>query len=278
MKAEQIMQSDLLDIIFENKNKDYGAYALRKNYNRRLYKAMGITAAGVSAFILLVSFTDKKEQEKVNFIVRNEVILENIPQKKTEKVKPKDEKKLAKSIKKQVKQVAQSNPEITDKKVDDKDKVKKDEDLIGKIIGPIDIPDGTDDGTFIKPIDTRNFDTVASKGIIVKPVDKDIIFNAVEEMPQFPGGSEALKKFMLKHLRQPDDLEEGDKIVVRAHFVVNAEGEIVNVKISQNGRNDLDKEVLRVVNKMPKWKPGIQNGNKVSVYYSLPVTFISSAY
>lgn len=277
MKAEQIMQSDLLDIIFENKNKDYGAYALRKNYNSRLYKAMGIMAAGVSAFILLVSFTDKKEQEKP--LLKTTVIeLEKIYQKEIEKEKPKEEKKSEKAVKKLIKQESKTAPDITDKRVEDKDKVKKDDDLIGKIIGPIDVPDGTDDGTFVRPIDTRNLDTVASKGIIEKPAEKETILTYVQEMPQFPGGSEALKKFMLKHLRQPDDLEEGEKIVVRAQFVVNAEGEIVNVKISQNGRNDLDKEVLRVVNKMPKWKPGIQNGNKVSVYYSLPVTFISSAY
>jgi protein TonB len=81
---------------------------------------------------------------------------------------------------------------------------------------------------------------------------------------------------MLKNLRQPDDLQPGEKIIVKAFFVVTKEGKIDQVKIISAGRNDLDKEVERVINKMPLWKPGKQNGSAVAVYFNLPVTFVNT--
>ena len=80
---------------------------------------------------------------------------------------------------------------------------------------------------------------------------------------------------MLRHLKQPDNLQSGEKIIVSASFIVNKNGKIEQVKITNGGRNDLDKEVERVINKMPLWKPGMQNGNAVAVYFKLPVTFMS---
>jgi len=95
-------------------------------------------------------------------------------------------------------------------------------------------------------------------------------------MPEFPGGLEALKKFLLKNIRQPDDLQPGERIVVLASFIVARNGGIEQMKIINSGRADLDKEVLRVIGKMPSWKPGVQNGHEVSVYFNLPVTFIGA--
>ena len=64
--------------------------------------------------------------------------------------------------------------------------------------------------------------------------------------------------------------------MVRTSFIVNKIGQIEAVKIIGSGRPDLDKEVMRVINKMPIWKPGIQNGSPVSVYFNLPVTFLGA--
>jgi protein TonB len=94
-------------------------------------------------------------------------------------------------------------------------------------------------------------------------------------MPQFPGGMEAFLKFMQRNLKQPEDFDEGQKMVVLASFVVDAGGNIVNIAIDQKARPDLDAEVLRVIKKMPVWEPGMQNGRKVPVFYKLPVTFIA---
>ena len=118
-----------------------------------------------------------------------------------------------------------------------------------------------------------NSQTVA---ITSPPVADEGPLHTAEFMPEFPGGIDALRKFLLKHIRQPDDLQAGEKIIVLASFVVGKDGSIQDVKIVGSGRTDLDREVLRVIGKMPVWKPGKQNGYAVSVYFNLPVTFIGA--
>jgi protein TonB len=118
-----------------------------------------------------------------------------------------------------------------------------------------------------------------SKGSIAMPAAvakaEDVPVSFAEVMPEYPGGIDALRRYILKNLIQPDDLQEGDKIVVMASFIVDKTGRIESVKIIGSGRSDLDKEVLKVIKKMPLWKPGMQNGKPVSVYFKLPVTFLS---
>lgn len=80
---------------------------------------------------------------------------------------------------------------------------------------------------------------------------------------------------MGRNLRQPDDIDEGQKIVVIARFVVDQYGNISNIGLEQKGREDLDRQVITVIGKMPKWKPGRQNGRPVAVYFKVPVTFLS---
>lgn len=275
MKAEQILQSNLLDIIFENKNKDYGAYALRKNYNNRLYKAIGIMAMAVLLFVGLTSM-NKKEPE-MNVFVSPDIKLETITVEKPKEIKKEiKEVKPEKSTVKTEKQVSYNEPIIVEDKVKLEDKIKTTEELVNVPIGAIDVP-GDDIGGRPKITSGDKLDTVTYVAPKVAEVIEDKSpMNFAEHMPEYPGGLEALRKFMLKNLRQPDDLQAGEKIVVQAKFVVNADGDIIGVEISQNGRNDLDKEVLRVINKMPKWKAGIQNGRNVAVYYKLPVTFVGA--
>ena len=87
---------------------------------------------------------------------------------------------------------------------------------------------------------------------------------------------EALKRFMLNNLHQPDDISEGEKLALLAQFVVDKNGNISDVQILQNAREDLDAEVMRVINRMPKWKAGSQNGNPVAVYYKMPISFVNN--
>jgi protein TonB len=94
-----------------------------------------------------------------------------------------------------------------------------------------------------------------------------------EENPEFPGGMEAWTKYLQRMLRVPDDLEPGDRKTVKVRFVVSKEGEITDVIITQSAGVMFDKEVLRVIAKMPKWKPGKQRGKPVSSYFTQPVTF-----
>lgn len=99
-------------------------------------------------------------------------------------------------------------------------------------------------------------------------------FNVVEQMPQFPGGDIELMKFLSENVKYPEAAEKaGTQGRVIVQFIVEADGSITNVKVVKKVSDELDAEALRVVNAMPKWKPGLQKGQPVRVKYTLPVTF-----
>ncbi|HCT22549.1 MAG TPA: hypothetical protein DIW54_04125, partial [Chitinophagaceae bacterium] len=106
--------------------------------------------------------------------------------------------------------------------------------------------------------------------------DIPMILEKAEQMPEFPGGKEAMIRFLMRNLPQPDDIAEGEKLAVLARFVVDIDGHIINIEIENSGRKDLDQAVIRAIGKMPRWKPGMQNGRSVPVYFRLPVTFVSN--
>ncbi len=100
------------------------------------------------------------------------------------------------------------------------------------------------------------------------------IFQVVEHMPEFPGGMAALMKFLGKNIKYPTIAQEnGTQGRVIVQFVVNKDGSIVDPVVVRSVDPYLDKEALRVIKSMPKWKPGQQLGKKVRVKYTVPVTF-----
>jgi len=106
-------------------------------------------------------------------------------------------------------------------------------------------------------------------------IDEDEIFTVVEQMPQFGGGDADLMNYLAKNIKYPAMAKEsGISGIVYVTFVVNSKGEIVDVKILRGIGGGCDKEAVRVVKKMPKWKPGKQRGKPVSVQYNLPVRFV----
>ncbi|MFT4153758.1 energy transducer TonB [Parafilimonas sp.] len=266
MLPEKIMQGDLLDILFENRNKTYGAYALRKSYKKTILYATGITFLMATVFSFLQFMHHKNNvmpAGPVVFIPNQELIKVDVP-KNPEPVKTKPaEKKFNRKI--------FSAPVIADDNV--KTEMPTLEDLDRSIIGTQNIIGADDDGSIKPPVETGA--GKGTYGVKPEPVKDDKPLITAQVMPEYPGGMEALKKFMLKNVRQPDDLQAGEKIIVRVSFVVNKNGQIEEVKILNSGREDLDKEVIRVINKMPLWEPGRQNGTAVAVYFNLPVTFMS---
>ena len=100
------------------------------------------------------------------------------------------------------------------------------------------------------------------------------IFEVVEHMPEFPGGQAALMKYLGDNIKYPTIAQEnGTQGRVTVQFVVNADGSIVDARIIRGVDPYLDKEALRVINSMPKWKPGMQRGKAVRVKYTVPVMF-----
>lgn len=106
-------------------------------------------------------------------------------------------------------------------------------------------------------------------------VEEQEIFEVVEQMPEFPnGGMAGLMQFLSKNIKYPTIAQEnGTRGRVTVQFVVNADGSIVDAKVIRGVDPYLDKEALRVINSMPKWKPGMQRGKAVRVKYTVPVMF-----
>ena len=101
------------------------------------------------------------------------------------------------------------------------------------------------------------------------PMDGD----AVDVLPSYPGGMDALRKFLQKHLQTPDELEGGQSVSVRVKFVVDYTGKLKSFVTVQDGGDAYNNEVVRVLRKMPDWVPGKTKGENVSVYYVIPVRF-----
>ena len=271
MKPEMILKSDLLDIIFENKNKQYGAYILRKEYFKRLKYSL-VTTFVFAATIGYLFFSSKTVAIKKGIadLIKDyhftTVEIETV--KKKEVVVQKKQIQAAQSVK----EIPYNGYQIV------KDDVVKNivptiKDIENAVIGNK-YMDGKE--TTIQEVQLTNTTKFANSinTIVAEDLTKPLEY--AEVMPQFPGGMEAFKKFMLKNLRHPNDIEAGINILVRAKFVIDKEGNIINIEIIESGGKELDKEVERVVAKMPQWLPGKQNGSAVAVFFKLPVTFLGS--
>lgn len=113
----------------------------------------------------------------------------------------------------------------------------------------------------------------APPDVPVEDPDAGKIFTIVEEMPTFPGGEAGLVKYLQDHIKYPAMAREnGIEGIVYVTFVVDKDGKVKDAKLLR-GKNGLDDEALRVINAMPDWKPGRQNGRNVAVQYNLPVNF-----
>ena len=109
----------------------------------------------------------------------------------------------------------------------------------------------------------------------VEEEEEEVIFMVVESMPEFPGGQQALFKYLAENVKYPVIAQEnGIQGRVICQFVVNKDGSIVDVvAVRSSGEPSLDKEAIRVIKSMPKWKPGKQRGKPVRVKYTVPVNF-----
>jgi periplasmic protein TonB len=267
MKPEAILQSDMLDILFENRNKAYGAYSLRKNYNKRLLQALAGTGLFVVLFIALQGMKPT-DQSSLIFSPPDSIDLITVIMPPEEKKVPEDLQKVQPRIRSEVNDAPpeivpdDKLPETKVPTVDDLDKGNPGTKTVATPpTGDPGPPDQGPPGGETQPAPT-----------VPEPIETGPL-NLAEVMPSFNGN---IVKYMLRNLPQPGDIEEGQRIVIRVKFVVSKEGEVTNVEIIQSGRPDLDKEVLRVVKRMPRWKPGMQGGRAVAVYFHLPVTFVNN--
>ncbi|MDB5253209.1 MAG: hypothetical protein JWP27_2378, partial [Flaviaesturariibacter sp.] len=98
-------------------------------------------------------------------------------------------------------------------------------------------------------------------------------FVPIEKEPEFPGGKAAWAAFLNRYLQVPDNLDAGERRSVAVRFWVGTDGSVTNFQVVQSGGRSFDNEVIRVLRKMPKWRPAIQNGQPVATGFTQPVTF-----
>lgn len=264
-----ILQTSFDDIVFEHRNKQYGAYALRNGYANRLLLALG---SGMSVILLgAFIFMNRPAADNGSQLPEREAMLvrtiEMPKEKPVEPAKPKkaSPKKPAPKVA-MVKYISQIKIE---KEV--KHEMAAVEELEGKAIGEQNQEGKEADGTVTPEPEPKATGTGNGQA---EATGAD--FTAVERGPEFPGGAIALKKFLARNLSSPDNLEQGELKTVRVRFRVDKDGTVSSLEILASGGEDFDDEVVRVCRKMPKWIPALQNGVHVPVSYILPVTFMGS--
>jgi protein TonB len=268
MTSKEILGASMLDILFDNRNKTYGAYELRKNYNSRLLMAMGFALGFV--FLLLLLFSNNRTAMSDNLTESPEVIISShfIPPVIPEQP-PIDEKPAAP---KPPKTPEASFSIITMVDAPDPEKeMAAMSDVEKSAIGTTNKLDGPENVSLQSSVPT---DPVAGGKGSGKEDQEQSGFIAIEEQPEFPGGPAAWKNFLSRYLQVPASLNGGELKTVKINFMVDVDGSVTGFTIIQSAGREFDNEVIRVLKKMPKWKPAMQNGRPVSVPFTQPVTFV----
>ena len=268
-----------VDMVFAGKNKEYGAYQLRKGTSGRNIKALLIliiAAALVGGFLAWKVIEQKQAEEQQAYMEAMELakLQEQAKKekKKPEPIKPKVEQKKEIPVARETQKF--TAPVIKkDELVKEENQVKQMDQLDDKVAVGTENKEGVKD---------RNVEAVRNDIAVAapppppapKPEVANKVFDVVEEMPSFPGGQGALMAFLSSNIKYPVVAQEnGVQGRVIVGFVVEKDGSISDVKVMRSVDPSLDREAQRVVKAMHKWKPGKQNGSAVRVKYTVPVVF-----
>jgi protein TonB len=256
MKTKTLVLRHWEDVVFENRNRAYGAYVLRRGYSKRVMLGWGITVALVVALLYLsdISLPDaaniiapfKKDEEKV-FIVNPPPF---IPPKPTDPVRAQPRVSTSTQI------VVTTDPVDAPNEPIENFTATSDDTGVGVAV------DGYVDGNAVEPV---------TEPVVIKP---PVVRDFAEVMPTYEGGHEAMMKFIQKKIRVPSSfrmLVEGGTVYVR--FIVRPDGKVTDVEIVRGISKDCDKEAMRVISIMPGWIAGMQNGTSVPVRLVLPIKF-----
>lgn len=278
-KDVDLSSKEWRDLIFEGKNKDFGAYKLRQGSESRHNKAFFYVLIGLVAVCLLIfgymkyeAYKTQKAEEEAKAKLEQQQKLaqmeaekeeekeEEVEQIEIEEVKP-DAPQLATQL---MTELLLTDTPKEDNEIKANEDIQKDNSVMSTFTQA-----GSDDINLIKE---HKEEVVQEKPREEKK--KEEVFTHVEQMPKFPGGDAELYKFISNNLNYPAMAIENNvqgRVVVQ--FVVTKDGSIGNVKVVRSVDRDLDNEAIRVCKKLPKFIPGKQNGQPVNVWYTLPVTF-----
>lgn len=280
MQADHILHADMLDILFENKNKAYGAYALRRNYNKRLYAALGGTLGVVLLFSLTTLFAGDKKKGNV---APETIVIELA---KVEEPKPKEKIKIPESPAParsapqlpQLRVIPNTPPRIVedDKAIDNP--VPDVKELDKAVIGNVAL-DGADAGIDAPLAPStgggKGLGVPGGKGMGIDADDnKPVVIVQIEA--RFPGGPDAWRRFLEKNLNTETPIENGAapaRYTVIVSFIVDKEGNISEVKAENDPGYGTAAEAIRVIKRGPKWQPAVQNGRNVVYRQRQSITF-----
>jgi len=280
-KEVDLSSREWCDLVFEGKNKDFGAYVIRTESPKRhnmavIWTLIGALLVAALAFGLVKANQYLEAKRLANAQDQTEVLIDmsqeaEEPEPEQQRVEPEKPEVLPEEVLKSVK--------VTELQIVEDDKVKKEDEIKTQdelketetAFGQKDNKEGTEDRNVTR--------TLKEEVVVEKPVEKpkevkEEVFRSVEQMPQFPGGEAALMKYLQSHINYPPMAAENNvqgRVVVQ--FVVDKTGKVGEVKVVRSVDKDLDKEAVRVCKSLPKFTPGRQNGQAVSVWYTLPVTF-----
>lgn len=266
INPELIGNTPLTDLVFLTKNKDFGAYQLRKLRNKS-----ALIAFSISAFVITLVFSYTfiidafKGDEQAPIKIKETRVLKYSelsapPPIELEKPPPEQMSVQSREVKKFIKPVVKPDEEVVDEEL-----IPTVEELETADVGTENI-EGLD--SLILDEDIASFTDLELEEEVTEP------YITVEQMPTFPGGETALLKYLAENVNYPRQAREA-KIqgLVIMRFVVDAKGVVSRVEILRGIGGGCDEEAMRVVQNMPQWNPGFQNGRAVPVIYNMPIRF-----
>ncbi|MFZ4057481.1 MAG: energy transducer TonB [Ferruginibacter sp.] len=271
MDVNKILTADILDIIFDGKNKEYGAYELRKTYNGRLSKALIVTVSVVllaflgSVFATMIS---KKSAETIEVVdtqlaevKKNDAPPPPPPPPPPPKAPPPPE----------INQIKFTPPKIVkDEEVKDDEKIEEIKD--DQVISTKTVESDNKDQIVQAPVEDKGTQVVEAP----KSDEEDKVFTKVEVEASFPGGDAAWGRYLSKTLNPnvPVDNEAPPgKYRVEVRFIVSKDGSISDVQAVTSHGYGMEAEAIKVIKRGPKWEPALQNGRHVNAYRSQPIVF-----
>ena len=271
MDINKILSADILDILFDGRNKEYGAYELRKTYSKRItYSLVGTFV--ICLLMLVGSIIANSAGKKKAEIVVQDMNLENM---KTEEKKPEPPPPPPPPKQEPPKvEITKFTPPkiVKDEEVKPDEEIKEVEKLEDTKIGTINQEGAKDEGVVAPPVEKGT-------GVVEAPKveeDYDKVFTVVQIAAEFPGGLPAWTKYLERNLNRDLPVENGappGKYTVIVSFIVSKTGAISDVTAENDPGYGTKAEAIRVITKGPSWKPAVQNGRNVIYRHKQSITF-----
>jgi|SRR6476661_3728957 len=272
MDNAQIARASLNDIVFEGRNKAYGAYVLRRLYQRHVTRALIIATA---VFLLLIAFPivahymseRNKVNEKKN--LQENVLMDAPPLDDTKPPPPPPPPEAPPPPPPKLTTIKFTPPVIKKDEEVKKEEVPDQEELKEKTVATVTVKGNTDTAPDLSELSGEG-------DKVVEEVVENKVYTYVEQMPELPGGggNAAIVAAIQKATRYPPlALRNQVEGRIFVSFTVNAQGDVSDVKVVKGLGSGLDEETIRAVKTLPKFRPGKQNGRAVSVSFTVPITF-----